>query len=380
MKKNTKIIYIIEILLFIYTILLSIYINKISYNSRIISAIIVLLFTLIMLLTFFGFRKDNNYLKGSSARIVTASLMTFMLIIYGLGFILGFTKGYVYSGIPDFAKNFGPVLLFNIEIELLRYMIAKNSFKNKKTLIIFTIVSSFLNILIEINLGALGSTEEKFIFLSTIILPIIAEEALCSYMTYKISMLPSLIYKLTIKLYVYLLPIIPNLGNYIFSVVDIMLPFVLYSVLNGIIIRYEKEKQQLKKISRIVFTIPLCVLLIVLVILISGIFKYKLIAIASNSMSPTYNRGDAVIYEKIDAKKLEVGDILAFQKNNIVVTHRIVEIWKKDGEYYFATKGDNNNTIDDFKIAEKNALGKVKTKFKYIGYPTVLVSEIFRKE
>ena len=199
-------------------------------------------------------------------------------------------------------------------------------------------------------------------------------------MTYKISMLPSMIYKLTIKLYIYLLPIIPNLGNYMYSVANIMLPFALYCVLNKIIIRYEKEKQKLRKINRIVFTIPITACLILLVLLISGIFKYKLIAIASNSMSPTYRRGDAVIYEKVNVKELKVGDILAFQKNNIVVTHRIVEIWKKNNTYYFTTKGDNNNAIDGTKTAEKDVLGRVQSSFKYLGYPTVLVSEFFGKE
>ena len=230
------------------------------------------------------------------------------------------------------------------------------------------------------NIGALGSSEEVFIFLTSTALPIIAGEMLCSYMTYKISMLPSLIYSLIIRLYVYVIPILPNLGNYVYSICDVVLPFILYSMLSKAVIRYEKEKQQLIKVNRVVFAAPLSVFLIVLVILISGIFRYKLIAIASDSMHPTYNRGDAVIYEKIDIKDLQIGDILAFQKGNIVVTHRIVEIWKKDGKYYFTTKGDNNGVVDDLKISEDNVLGRVQSIFKFIGYPTVLINEFFRKE
>lgn len=380
MKKNTKIIYTSEILLLLYVVFLSLFINKISYDLKNISAIVVLLLVLVILLAFFGFKKDKNYLKGSSARIVTASLMTFMIITYGLGIVLGFTKGYIYSNLYDFLKNISPVLIINIEIELLRYIIAKNNLKDRKALICFTILNAIINIYLEINIGTLNTTEDKFIFLSTIIFPILAEEALCSYMVYKIALLPCLIYKLVIKLYIYIFPILPNLGNYIYSVANIILPFVLYNVLNKIVIRYEKEKQKLKKINRIVFTIPIVTCLILLVILISGIFKYKLIAIASNSMSPVYRRGDAVIYEKINVKELKEGDILAFQKNNIVVTHRIVEIWKQNGKYYFTTKGDNNNSIDNGKVEERNVLGRVQTSFKYIGYPTVLVSEFFGKE
>lgn len=380
MKKNTKIIYIGEVILTIYAILLTLFINNISYDVRNFSAVVVLLLVLVILLAFFGYKKDKSYLKGSSARIVMASLMTFMLIIYGLGIVLGFSQGYVYHNIYDFIKNIGVVVAINIEIELLRYMIVKNSFKKKTTLIIYTILSIIINILLEINMATLASAEDKFIFLSTIIFPIMAEEALCSYMTYKISMLPSLLYKLVIKLYMYILPIFPDLGNYMYSVVNIVLPFAIYSILNKIVIRYEKEKKELRRVNRVVFTIPLTVFLVVLVLLISGVFKYKLIAIASDSMSPVYRRGDAVIYEKIDVKKLEVGDILAFRKNNIVITHRIVKIWKQNDRYYFTTKGDNNNSVDSFKTSEDLVLGRVVSIYKYIGYPTVLINEFFGKE
>ncbi len=380
MKKNTKIIYISEIILLLYVLYLSLFINKISYDLKNSSVIVVLLLVIVMLLTFFGVKKDKNYLKGSSARIVIAALLTFMITTYALGLILGFTRGYIYSGLIEMLKNVGPVFIIAIEIEFLRYIVIKNSFKNKKTIIIYTILSIIINVLLEINIGVLSTTEDKFIFLSTIIFPIIAEEALCSYMTYKIALLPSLIYKIVIKLYVYLVPILPNLGNYLYSIANIILPFVMYSILNKMVVRYEKEKQELRKVNRVVITIPLATCLIALILLISGIFKYKLIAIASNSMSPTYRRGDAIIYEKVNVKELKVGDILAFQKNSIVVTHRIVEIWKQDDRYYFTTKGDNNNANDADKIGEKDVLGRVDVSFKYIGYPTVLINEFFGKE
>ena len=380
MKKNTKIIYISEGILTIYAILLTLNISRLIYDTRRVLTAVVLLLVLVMLLAFFGYKKDRNYLKGSSARIVTASLMTFMLIIYGLGIIIGFTKGYMSNGIYSFIKNVGIIAMINIEIELLRYMIVKNSFKSKKTLIIFTIISVIINVLLEINIATLASSEDKFIFLSTIILPIMAGEALCSYMTYKISFLPSLIYKLVIGLYMYVLPIYPDLGNYMYSVAHIVLPFAIYSILNKIMIRYEKEKKELGRVNSVAFTIPLTAFLVVVVLLISGIFKYKMIAIMSNSMSPTYRRGDAIVYEKIDVKKLEIGDILAFRKNNIVMTHRIVEILKRNDKYYFVTKGDNNASVDIFKTEEDQVLGKVVSVYKYIGYPTVLINEFFGKE
>lgn len=380
MKKNAKIICISELVLFIYLIVHTLLINIISNDLKNILTISILFIMALILFTAFGFKKDNSYLKGSASRTVLSGLMTFMLIIYGLGIILGFNRGFLTADVYNFVKNVLFVLIVIILLEIVRFLIAKNCFQNVKLLIFFTILSSMLNIFLELNLGTLNSSEDIFIFLSTIIFPVLAAEALCSFMAYKIGLLPCLIYKIVMGLYIYLLPIVPDLGDYIYSVVNIIFPFTLYCILNKMIIRYEKEKTKLKKANRVIFIIPTLIAFIILVILVSGLFRYKMIAIASDSMRPEYARGDAIIYEKIEIQKLEVGDILAFQKDDRVVTHRIVKIWNQGGEYSFVTKGDNNNSIDTFVPKEANVLGKVRFKIKYIGYPTVKMNEFFGKE
>ena len=234
--------------------------------------------------------------------------------------------------------------------------------------------------LLELNINNLITSEEKFIFLSTIIFPIVAEELLCSFLTYKISMFPSLLYKLVIKLYMFIIPIVPNLGNYIYSTINIIFPYIIYFVVNKTIIRYEKVKENVKKANITVFSIPLILLLIMLIILVSGLFKYKMIAIASNSMHPAYDRGDAVIYEKVDSEEIEEGEILVFHKEGKIVTHRVTKKWSSNGIYYFKTKGDQNNAEDAWETSSNSVLGRVVFSFKYIGYPTVLINEFFGKE
>lgn len=380
MKKNTKFIYLSELILLIYLIVLSLFIDSVSIGIKNISTIVVLTLILALLLFFFGYKKDNGYLKSSSTRTVISSLMTFMIIIYSLGIILGFNRSYFNRNILVLVRNIMPILVITVELELIRYVVVRNSFDNKRIIVLFTILSSILNILLEINISTLATAESKFIFLSTIIFPILSKEALCSYMTYKIALMPSMVYKLATSLYIYILPIVPDLGNYIYSVANIILPFIIYNILNKMVIRYEKEKQELRKKNIFVFTFPIIAFLLLLIVLISGIFKYKMIAIASDSMHPTYGRGDAVIYEKVNAENLEVGNILVFQKDNIVVTHRIVKIYRQNGKYYYITKGDNNNADDTFHPSESHVLGKVDYAIKYIGYPTVLINEFFGKE
>ena len=141
----------------------------------------------------------------------------------------------------------------------------------------------------------------------------------------------------------------------------------------------EKSKRIITTDTLRVFSIPVIVVLVILVILVSGIFKARLIAIATNSMSPTYKKGDAVIIEYMKPDKLQKGDILVFRHDSIIVTHRIVDIKKKNDTYYFTTKGDNNEDVDGYTSTSDQVIGKVDYVIKYIGFPTILVNELFER-
>ena len=108
----------------------------------------------------------------------------------------------------------------------------------------------------------------------------------------------------------------------------------------------------------------------------TGIFKYKMIAVGSGSMEPTYIRGDAIIYEKEKPKNIDVGDILVFEKDNKLITHRVVKKSKVNNNIYFYTKGDANKSVDNYKITEEEVVGKVDLVVKYIGYPTLWLREV----
>lgn len=87
-----------------------------------------------------------------------------------------------------------------------------------------------------------------------------------------------------------------------------------------------------------------------MIVLVSGVFRYQILAIASNSMNDTFNRGDAVIIKKLkvdDINNIKVGDIIAFKKDKVLVVHRVIEKTKdENNEIIFKTKGDSNITAD----------------------------------
>lgn len=95
---------------------------------------------------------------------------------------------------------------------------------------------------------------------------------------------------------------------------------------------------------------------------ITTIFGYSILEIASSSMEPTLKKGDLIIINTKD-KKLKENDIVTFyDKEQSLVTHRIIQLDKKK----MLTKGDANNT-DDGKTSLDKVVGKYVFKIQYLG-------------
>lgn len=75
--------------------------------------------------------------------------------------------------------------------------------------------------------------------------------------------------------------------------------------------------------------------------------------VVSGSMRPELEIGDIIIIKR--CSDYNVNDIITYEIDNYLVTHRIIE---KDGEN-FVTKGDNNNVQDDNKVSLQNIKGKM---------------------
>ena len=101
---------------------------------------------------------------------------------------------------------------------------------------------------------------------------------------------------------------------------------------------------------------------------VPSIFGYKPFIVLSGSMKSVFNVGDLVIVKKADVNTLKVGDIIAFRgSDNLVTTHRIVNIVKQNNDICFQTKGDNNNVEDKNLVCSKNIEGKYKSKIAKLG-------------
>ena len=363
-------IYIIEMLLFISIIMFNIIYKSVLFQN--LSIIMLTIYSIVR----FGIMKDNNYVKSTVIKMVISCILVYLTTIYLLGLILGFNKTPLAFSMDYFVKVISFDAIVIVSEEILRYIIARNTQHKKLPLIIYTVILIILNIIVEINGYNLRDKELLFIFITTVVVPAISMQAICSYLTYKVSYIPSLILNLVISLYQYVFPIVPKLGYYLYSVTNVALPYIIYYTVSKLLHYKDKVDIHRNKMTRNLVYVPVFIFLIVLVMLVSGIFTHKLIAIGSNSMAPTYEKGDAVVYKKINITELKVGEILAFKMSGRIITHRIIKIYKEGDNYFFNTKGDANNAPDAWVVKDDDVLGVVNYKIKYIGYPTLWFNEM----
>lgn len=380
MKKNIKIVYLIEVLILFFIIIIGLYKKNVDIN--IVQLYFFGILSLVCLLIF-HFPRDKSYYRSGTLRMVIISLLSYLLIIYGLGLLIGFFKTPFAHTPIAIIKNILPVILLILFKEIIRYLICKNSPNNKMPVIIITLFYIILGIIIELSYANISNFEGLFILFTVTILPLSFKEILYSYLTYNVSISPTILIRILMETFIYIVPFYPNFDNYLSALIGILYPFILYHAVNKAILHAEKKDKIVTKTYYKLITYPIYVIVFALVLLTSGIFKYQIIAIGSNSMKDVYERGDAVLiykYSKDNVDKINIGDILVYRYNDTVITHRVVDKYYLDGHIAFKTKGDNNETVDNNVVLDNDVKGIVINKIKYIGYPTILLQELLNKE
>ena len=221
--------------------------------------------------------------------------------------------------------------------------------------------------------------KELFIYSSTTLIPAILESALCTYLVYIGGAKFSIIYRMFVTMPPFLVPIIPNLDWFASAIVGVTLPLGVYIYMNYVHVnRSERLSKRERRSYNPVIYVPVFAFIALLAGFVMGLFKYQPIAVLSGSMSPTFNRGDAVVVNKLTTREkdeLKKGDIIQFVSGTKYVIHRIVDITNDSyGNKQFITKGDHNNANDTGKVALEDVKGKVSFVIPLIGYPSVWLS------
>lgn len=377
MKRSQKII--IGLLSFMFLVLLiNSFITKIFSRYSICAFIFIVLIISYLLL---GMEKEKSRYNKDIILSLLIYIAIYYITTYLFGLFIGFNKNVYSSNIILILKNIVPIIILIPLSELLRYIINSKIKDNYILLGLSIFVFTLIDTTITIQASSFKNFYDTLKVIGLFILPSLSKNYLLTYLTIKVSYKPNLVYRYLMELPRYILPIVTSFGVYIESVIYISFPIIVFIIIYNDFKKREKKNiilsSKFKKNTKFIYYI-VTIILITIVSLTSGYFKYQAIVIATGSMTPNINKGDMVVIEKVapkDAKKLKEGEVLAFKREDKIVVHRIYKIYASGNEIFFKTKGDHNNAPDGYLTEAKEILGTVKFNIRYIGYPTVALYE-----
>ena len=120
------------------------------------------------------------------------------------------------------------------------------------------------------------------------------------------------------------------------------------------------------------------IFVILLVLLAYGSIKnnfYRVVVIEGNSMSPTMVFGDLLVIVQ-PQENMPASTIITMSVNGSLVTHRLLG-YEENG--FPITKGDANQSTDNFRANQVVIIGKYLMHIPYLGYPLFWMNNLIHK-
>ena len=381
MKKDKIKLYFLEI---IYLIILFIALFVSTKISRLFLAVIVMFFGIIVKLLF----KKKKIIRTSSKEVMYLMIglgLLYVAVFYLLGLVyFNFNRHMVLFGYKTIINFIIPYIVIIVSSEIIRFTLLSQNGKIRihntnydysKGLIFVIMV--LIDLIIYAGVYDLSKLEDLLAAIGFISFASISCNLFYNYYTRRFGILGIIFYRMITIIYVYIIPIIPNMYIYFRSFLRMLYPYLMFLVLentfgkkNFVVPYYERRRNAF-------FITGLIIIMALLTMVISCQFRYGVLVIGSNSMKGAIDRGDVTFYESYHNQDINVGDIVIFNYEDIEIVHRVVEIKNVNGELRIYTKGDQNKQNDPEYRTSKDLVGVSLFKIKYIGLPTLWLNSLF---
>lgn len=361
--------------------------------------IVVLVLAILAGVVLLGWARPHNQNVKNIAIIILLAAVLFQAATFVL---LGIKQGFLANiygwNLSSIGKVFLPAILLIIAEETFRGQMLEKGKTSRAAIIITTAVIWAIEVCIALPAYSLDNPRNIFDIIMVVSFPALLKNIMLTFLALGYDYRIGLGYRLIMELPVIVLPIWPDVSNYLTAIFQTTLVVVILIVLiishHGYtlsmavsnsrkkISQAETERQrQCKKVTKIALWTIVVVIMVVYVALMSGIFKFYFLAVGSGSMEPTLYRGDMILVEKTeDYDKIQEGEVLVYQHGEIIVVHRVQEKRAHGDQYTFVTKGDANAEADSWVIPQKDVIGTVKGKITAFGFPTLWFNELFNGE
>ena len=366
-------LYLIELALVIFLLLAMVFSN---IFTRQVIAIVLLVFMAICI-KFIKNDKLEPINKKQIIILLTSIAVIYVALIYILGIFTGFYNATVKLSLWSIINYIIPYTVIIISSEIIRKNILLKEDKKSKAIILIAMV--ILDVILYTNIYNLKTVKDYFTLVTFIVFSSIANNILYNYIVIKYKNIKAIIaYRLITTLYMYVIPIVPNIYIFFESIIKLIVPYIIYVILEALYVRNKPIISRTQKRSEKIISIILCIIVAIIILLISCRFKYGVLVIGSESMTGTLNKGDIIIYEKYDEKEeIKTGDIVIYKIEDIQIVHRVTDQKNLGEEIRYYTKGDANVQEDDGYREREDIVGKVKGRIPYIGYLTLWINDMY---
>ena len=349
------------------------------------------------------------FLPGNIGRVITALFMTasavaihffvkkrpvlsinknmVLLIMLAMGavclvlyYLTGVHFSFYKSSTPLTASNFFkyilPITTIIIAIEFIRYILLAQNAKFIEPLVYIAGVLS--EVVVFSTLDSITTFVRFMDTMGLYLLPAFTANVLYNFLAKRYGFLPGAVYRLLLTLYPYLLPIYPQTPDIMFAFAKLLIPLFIYVFIQSLYNKERKYEKPKSKAKKLVGMGLVAFFMISIVLLISGEFRYRALVIATESMTGSINKGDAIIYEEYGDNYIQEQDVVVFLKGDDRIVHRVIDIEHINGVTRYYTKGDANEDMDIGYITDGDIEGIVLFKIPYVGNVSIWMRSPFK--
>lgn len=382
MKKDKFRLYFLEILLLVILFSALLVLNKMTYT---VLAIILFIYAIIVK----SFLKKKKFLSINKGQ-VNLLMVGFGIIYLGFFYLIGllindFYKQPITFSFTTLYRFILPMATIIVSSEVIRFSFLSLDTKvrifNKNVDIskIITFINMVLiDLIVYTGVYDLSNYNDFLTVVGFTLFASVSCNLFYNYVANRYGIKGIILYRMITVLYVYIIPIIPNIYLYFRAFLRMIYPYIMYIVLERTYSSSDFAVAYKDKRKNVIGITILIIIMVSITMLVSCKFKYGMLVIGSGSMTGTINYGDAVVFESYDDQQIQNGDIIIFERKGIRLVHRVVKIRNIDNEIRYYTKGDANEDMDSGYVSKEDIVGITKFRVVYIGYPTLWIRSLFK--
>ncbi len=232
----------------------------------------------------------------------------------------------------------------------------------------------------ELNWGRfaeIGDFQSGFIYAAQTVVPGLTQNILLSVLVFYGGAPAGIVYMGTIRIFMRLFPFLPDLPWIAQSAIGICFPLIYALIVKERCEAASGNATARKTEGTAGFAVGLLASVIFCWFCV-GVFPVYPSVVLTGSMEPMIDPGDVVLVKKIQEEReidaLSQGDIINFKRNDITITHRIIEVRRDEaGNVSFQTKGDNNDSADEQLVQPNDINGTVSKVIPKVGLPVLVI-------